>query len=95
MKQALIINPYDIEEMADIIKVALEMGLQERRERQRALLAGIRTYDTFAWCRSFLAALESIGRRKPNVVVGSPTDAARKALQDIEHARVSPRMRPN
>ena len=95
MKQALIINPYDIEEMADIIKVALEMGLQERRERQRALLAGIRTYDTFAWCRSFLAALESIGRRKPSVGVASPTDAARKALQDIEHARVSPRMRTN
>jgi trehalose 6-phosphate synthase len=95
MKQALIINPYDIEEMADIIKVALEMGLQERRERQRALLAGIRTYDTFAWCRSFLAALESIGRQKPSVGAGSPTDAARKALQDIEHARVSPRMRPN
>jgi trehalose 6-phosphate synthase len=95
MKQALIINPYDIEEMADIIKVALEMGLEERRERQRALLAGIRTYDTFAWCRSFLAALESIRRRKPSADVGSPADAARKALQDIEHARVSPRMRTN
>jgi hypothetical protein len=30
MKQALIVNPYDIEEMADAIKVALDMGLQER-----------------------------------------------------------------
>ena len=31
MKEALIVNPYDIEEMADSIKVALEMGLTERQ----------------------------------------------------------------
>jgi len=90
MKQALIVNPYDIEEMADTIKVALEMGLQERQDRHRALLSGIRTQDTFAWCRSFLAALESVRRRKPQIAIGSPSEAARKALQEIELARVSP-----
>ena len=40
MKEALIVNPYDVEEMADNIKVALEMGLTERQERHQALLAG-------------------------------------------------------
>jgi trehalose 6-phosphate synthase len=95
MKQALIVNPYDVEEMADAIKVALEMGLQERQERHRALLAGIRSHDTFAWCRSFLTALENVRRRGPAVPAGSPTDAARKALQEIELARVSPRAPSN
>jgi trehalose 6-phosphate synthase len=92
MKQALIVNPYDVEEMADTIKVALEMGLQERQERHRALLNGIRAQDTFAWCRSFLNALESVSRHK-SVAFGSPSEAAKKALQEIEMARVSPSSR--
>ena len=58
LKEALIVNPYDVEEMADSIKVALEMGLTERRERFEALLAGVRRHDTFGWCRSFLNTLE-------------------------------------
>ncbi len=95
MKQALIVNPYDIEEMADTIKVALEMGLQERQERHRALLAGIRTYDAFAWCRSFLTALENVRHRQPQAALSAPSEAARKALQAIEQARVSSRIRSN
>lgn len=95
MKEALIVNPYDIEEMANAIKVALEMGLTERQERHEALLTGIRKHDTFAWCRTFLDALESVGRHAPLAIPSSPSEAARKALQEIEMARVSPRMRPH
>jgi trehalose 6-phosphate synthase len=95
MKEALIVNPYDIEEMADAIKVALDMGLTERRERHEALLAGIRRHDTFVWCRSFLDSLERISRRAPLAIPTSPSEAARRALQEIEMARVAPRMRPN
>lgn len=95
MKEALIVNPYDVEEMANSIKVALEMGLSERRERHQALLAGVRRNNTYVWCRSFLHALESVGRRDPLAIPSSPSDAARKALQEIELARVSPRLQPN
>ncbi len=91
MKQALIVNPYDVEEMADTIKTALEMDLEERRERHRALLDGIRTHDTFAWCRSFLAALENIRRRKSMPPSGKPFEAARKRL---EAKSASPRRGP-
>ena len=94
MKQALIVNPYDVEEMADAIKVALEMGLEERRERHGALLAGVRTQDAFAWCRSFLNSLEGVRRRGPLATLTSPSEAARKALQEIELARVSPHAGP-
>jgi len=95
MKQALIVNPYDVEEMADTIKIALEMGLQERQERHQALLAGIRTHDTFDWCRTFLDTLESVRRRKPALALSSPSEAATKALQEIEMARVKPRVESN
>jgi trehalose 6-phosphate synthase len=95
LKQALIVNPYDVEEMADAIKVALEMGLEERRERHSALLAGIRAHDVFDWYRSFLHSLESVHRRSPEAMMGSPSDAARKALQEIERARVLPQTPAN
>jgi len=94
MKEALIVNPYDIEEMADSIKKALDMGLAERRDRHSALLAGIREDDTFSWCRSFLNSLDSVHRRSALAVPLSPSEAARKALQEIEMARVAPRISP-
>ena len=95
MKEALIVNPYDVEEMAKSIKVALEMGLTERQERHQALLDSVRSNNTYDWCRSFLNALESVGRRSALAIPASPSDAARKALQEIELARVSPRMQPS
>jgi trehalose 6-phosphate synthase len=95
MKQALIVNPYDVEEMADTIKVALEMGLQERQERHRALLAGIRAHDTFAWCRTFMNTLENVRNREPQKSFSTPSETAMKALQEIELARVSPRFGSN
>jgi trehalose 6-phosphate synthase len=71
------------------------MGLQERQERHRALLAGIRAQDTFAWCRSFLNALENGRNREPKKSYSSPSETAMKALQEIELARVWPRVGSN
>jgi trehalose 6-phosphate synthase len=94
MKQALIVNPYDVEELADSIKIALDMGREERKERHRALMAGIRAHDTFVWCRSFLNALDNIRRKAPELPPpASPFESARKALQEIERARVTPHAR--
>jgi trehalose 6-phosphate synthase len=60
MTEALIVNPYSIEETADAIKVALEMTLAERRERHGALLAGIQKHDAAAWSQSFLEYLKRV-----------------------------------
>lgn len=93
LQEALIVNPYDIEEMADALKKALDMDLTERRERHEALLSDIRRNDTYAWCRSFLDSLESTSRSAPLAIPTSPSEAARRALQEIEMARVAPRAR--
>jgi trehalose 6-phosphate synthase len=55
---ALIVNPYNIEETADVIRVALEMSKDERRRRHGALLATLRRHDVSTWCNSFLSRLE-------------------------------------
>jgi trehalose 6-phosphate synthase len=59
MKDALIVNPYAPEELADAIGAALAMPLDERRRRWESLMAGVARDDVRAWRADFVAALES------------------------------------
>ncbi|GHC73136.1 alpha,alpha-trehalose-phosphate synthase (UDP-forming) [Limoniibacter endophyticus] len=58
MNAALIVNPYDIDEMANKLNKALTMPLEERKERHRHLMVSIRNFDARSWLDGFLAALE-------------------------------------
>ncbi len=60
MREALLVNPYDVPATAQAILRALQMPLEERRERHAALLAGIRRDDVHAWRRSYLAVLGAV-----------------------------------
>jgi trehalose 6-phosphate synthase len=57
MREALLVNPYDIEGTADLIQQALHMPLEERLVRHARLLASIRERDVHWWARAFLSAL--------------------------------------
>ncbi len=57
--EALIVNPYDVEGMADAIQRALALPREERRERMRAMRAQVKTRDVHWWVRTFLSMLES------------------------------------
>ncbi len=54
MKEALRVNPYDLEKTADALHRALSMPREERRSRMRALAARERRNDVHAWVESFL-----------------------------------------
>ena len=60
MEAALLVNPHDVGGMAEAIRRALRMSLEERQERWRALEAEVREHDVAAWRRDFLAALERL-----------------------------------
>jgi len=55
-KGALLVNPYDIEGVADAIHRAYAMDANERRARMRGLRRAIREQDVFWWVDSFLHA---------------------------------------
>lgn len=82
LKEAVIVNPYNIEEVADAIKIGLEMPLSERKQRHAALLKSITTYDTFTWRKSFMRALETCARERHRAS-GSQSEAIRKALDKV------------
>jgi trehalose 6-phosphate synthase len=54
---ALLVNPYDSESTALAIKRALEMPLEERRERWETMIGRLRINNVERWCRDFLATL--------------------------------------
>ncbi len=53
---ALLVNPYDIEGVADGIRRAYRMDERERRARMRSMRRSIRDNDVFRWVDSFLRA---------------------------------------
>ena len=58
LPEAIIVNPYIPEEVAEGIARALSMSLEERLERHRALLARVRTHSVEEWGRRFIGDLE-------------------------------------
>jgi trehalose 6-phosphate synthase len=60
MTEALIVNPYNIEATADVVRSALEMPLPERKVRHEALMAAVRKHDVASWSQSFLSQLERV-----------------------------------
>jgi trehalose 6-phosphate synthase len=60
-KRALLVNPYDAESVAGAIAQALDMPLEERRERHAALLQGVFENNVDKWQNDFLDALRSEG----------------------------------
>lgn len=59
MREALIVNPYDADEVAEAIHEALVMPQDERRSRWEALYATVDRDSAAAWCQRFLEELSA------------------------------------
>jgi trehalose 6-phosphate synthase len=65
LAEALLVNPYDVEEMALAIDAALGMSRTERQRRHRVLLEAVRRNDVSHWRRACLDALRRVKRHEP------------------------------
>jgi len=54
---ALLVNPYDVETIADALARAASMPLEQRRQRYQAMMEAVTTNDVFHWCRHYLDQL--------------------------------------
>jgi trehalose 6-phosphate synthase len=60
LQEALIVNPYDIDDIANAMQIALKMPVHERRQRHGALFERIVKSDVRHWRKSFLDVLEAV-----------------------------------
>jgi trehalose 6-phosphate synthase len=65
LRQALLINPHDIEGVKDAIMQAINMPASERRRRMRALRKRVLENDVVKWSRVFLEELANSATAHP------------------------------
>ena len=58
LQEAVLVNPFDVDGMADALAAALEMPVEERRARMAALRDRVRTNDVVTWRKRFISAAE-------------------------------------
>jgi trehalose 6-phosphate synthase len=56
---AILINPYDVEGLADAIAQALQMPLEEKKNRMRSLRNNVRDNDIYRWISQIFLATHS------------------------------------
>ncbi|MDG4553450.1 MAG: trehalose-6-phosphate synthase [Candidatus Competibacter sp.] len=57
LSDALIVNPYDVEQFAETIQRALEMPSDERRERMTQMRRHVEEHNIYRWAADFLDTL--------------------------------------
>ena len=101
LDSALLVNPYDVDEVADAIESALTMSLADRKARWHASWDAIEGASALGWGRSFIAALlrsaaADTTRRVVATDKGLPVGRMRSApdLRQSEASPAAPNMRP-
>jgi trehalose 6-phosphate synthase len=72
LRQAVRINPHDIEGLKDAIATAIEMPRHEQSRRMRSLRKRVLEHDVNDWSQSFLRALEQAAQRRTRSEEGQP-----------------------
>ena len=65
LTDALLVNPYDIEQMAEAIRVALEMNTEERKARMQRMRRVVREHNIYRWASTLIAQLCEVRLDEP------------------------------
>jgi trehalose-6-phosphate synthase/HAMP domain-containing protein len=60
LRDALLVNPYDLDETAEAIRTALEMAAEERRNRMMAMHQFVSEHNVYRWAGLLLGELSRI-----------------------------------
>lgn len=60
LHEAIIVNPYDVEQTADAIKIALEMPKEQQSQKMKRMRRMIMNHNVYSWAASILRAMAAI-----------------------------------
>jgi trehalose 6-phosphate synthase len=69
LRDALLVNPYDVEATAETIRVAVEMKADERARRMRRMYRTVREHNIYRWAGLLLSELSGIPARSAQPTV--------------------------
>jgi alpha,alpha-trehalose-phosphate synthase [UDP-forming] len=92
LPDALLINPYDIEQMAEAIRFALEMDAEERKTRMQHMRRAVREHNVYRWAGTLIAELCEVRLDEPANRVESQLGSAEairldQSADDLHHPR--------
>lgn len=79
LQEALVVNPFDVDAVAEALHRALSMPEDERRARISALRDRVRAHDVHAWVTRFLEAAAAAAQQA-RAATTSPTEAVLRRL---------------
>jgi len=82
--EALVVNPYDIDQCARALHLALTMPLAEQRERMRLMRALLREFNVYRWAGRML--LDAAGMRLRRRILGVSRAVVRPLRPDLRRA---------
>jgi trehalose-6-phosphate synthase len=65
LRDAIIVNPYDIEQLSDAIRMALEMDATERHRRMQRMRRNVREHNVYRWAGNLITDLSEIRIEEP------------------------------
>ena len=65
LRDALIVNPYDTEQLAEAIRFALSMDLEEKRLRMQRMRHVVREHNIYRWAASLVRELSEVRLERP------------------------------
>jgi len=65
LRDALVVNPYDVEQVAEGIRFALEMEPEEKKARMRRMRQVIRESNIYRWAGNLIAELSEVRLERP------------------------------
>ncbi|HXJ92147.1 MAG TPA: trehalose-6-phosphate synthase [Terriglobia bacterium] len=71
LRDAIIVNPYDTEALADAIRTALDMDPVERNARMQRMRRVVKDHNIYRWAASLIAELSEIRIEKPERVAAT------------------------
>ncbi len=76
LHDALLVNPYDTDQIAEMIRRALEMPAEERRARMQRMRQVVREHNIYRWAAELISELSEIRLDTPEMVENSVTSDA-------------------
>ncbi|MBI4496190.1 MAG: trehalose-6-phosphate synthase [Deltaproteobacteria bacterium] len=67
LRDALIVNPYDLEQMAEAIRAALEMIPAEQRRRMQSMRETLKNQNIYRWAADLITALAQVRLERSSV----------------------------
>jgi len=66
LRDALVVNPYDIEEMSEALRVALEMDPKDRRARMQHMRQMVKEQNIYRWAGNLIGELCQVRLERPH-----------------------------